>query len=269
MSTPPPAETRRIHPLTIWIPIIAIVGGIVVAYSYLVKLSMEKRQDRLPVLSRLEKDLTLVERSGKTVELSQLKGKVIVACWVYTHCPRGCAGVVSAMLDVHKDYENNPDVHFLSVSVDPDDGAEQLKTFADGLKIGGDNWWFVNGPKDVLRSYMTRYFGFMAVQDIPEKDRLSPADKYMHDMKVALVDKQGRVRGHYDISNPDPQQNEFINAKFREDMKRVLAETQSSNNMAMGIILLSVMGISVLSLLIMAWKRPPGRPAPSDPATAP
>ena len=267
MSTP--AEPPRIHPLTIWIPVIAIVGGIVVAYSYLAKLSMEKRMPRLPVLSRLEKNIPLHERSGKDVELAELKGKVIVACWVYTHCPRGCAGVVGAMLDLHKEYENDPNVHFLSVSVDPEDSAEQLKAFADGLKIKGDNWWFVNGSKDMLRSYMTRYFGFMAVQDIPEKDRLSPDDRFMHDMKVALVDKQGQVRGHYDIASADPTFKTFSQEKLRADMKTLLAENQSSNNMVMGVILVSVMGISVLSLLIMAWMRPPGRSAPSESVTPP
>jgi cytochrome oxidase Cu insertion factor (SCO1/SenC/PrrC family) len=268
MSMPPPAEPRRINPLTIWIPIIAIVGGVVVAYSYLTKLSLEKRMPRLPVISRLEKNLPLVERSGKQVELAELKGKVIVACWVYTHCPRGCAGVVGAMLGLHKEFENNPDVHFLSVSVDPDDTPEQLKTFADGLKLGGDNWWFVNGNKDTLRSYMTRYFQFQAVQDIPEKDRLSPADKYIHDMRVALVDKQGQVRKHYYVGSPDPGLAQVSLDDLRNDINVVLKEKHESN-WFLGITLLTVIGISVLSLLIMAWKRPPGSPAPSKPATAP
>lgn len=268
MSTPPPAERPRIHPLTIWIPIIAIVGGIVVAYSYLTKLSLEKRSPRLPVVSRLEKSIPLVERSGKEVELADLKGKVIVACWVYTHCPRGCAGVVGAMLGLHKEFENNPDVHFLSVSVDPDDTPQQLKTFADGLKIGGDNWWFVNGNKDTLRSYMTRYFQFTGVQDIPEKERLSPADKYIHDMRVALVDKQGQVRKHYHVGSGDPELAQLSLDDLRRDINTVLKEKHESSGF-LGAVLLSVIGICVLSLLFMAWKRPPGKSQYSENTPAP
>lgn len=267
MSNPP--EPRRINPLTLWIPIIVIVCGVVVAYNYFVKLSLEQRVSRPPVLSRLEKNLTLQERSGKTVELKELKGKVIIACWVYTHCPRGCAGVVTSMLRLYKEFENNPDVRFLSVSVDPDDGPERLKAFADGLEIQGDKWWFVNGPRDVLRSYMTRYFSFNAVQDIPEDKRMSPDDKFMHDMRVALVDKEGQVRGLYDISSADPAFSEIHNDKIRADMEHVLSETRSSANVVMGVILLSVMGVAVLSLLVMAWKRPPGRHIEAASAPAP
>ncbi len=263
-------EPRRIHPFTLWIPIIVIMGGIVVAYNYFVKLSMEKRMPRPPVLSRLEKNLTLQERSGQTVELKELKGKVIVACWVYTHCPRGCAGVVTSMLRLYKEFENDPDVRFLSVSVDPDDHPADLKKFADGLGIDSDKWWFVNGPKDVLRSYMTRYFSFTAVQDIPEAERASPGDKFLHDFRVALVDREGQVRGLYDISSADPAFSQMHNDRIRHDMKLMLAETRTSANWIMGLVLLIVMAISVVSLLIMAFKNPPGsNPVAESPSTGP
>lgn len=250
MSTPP--SPRPINPLTLWIPILAIVGGVVVGFNYLTKLSLEKKSPKLPVLTRVEKNLTLVERSGKQVELKELKGKVLVVCWVYTHCPKGCAGVVSSMLNVYNDVGSNPDVHFLSVSVDPDDSPERLKAFADGLQIKGDNWWFVNGPKDVLRSSMTRYFGFTAVEDIPVEKRFSPDDKFNHDFRVALVDRLGQVRGMYDIGSADPDMKAFFNEKIRKDIDTVLKPVDTSANWTMGIVLLSVMGVSVISLIWMA-----------------
>lgn len=183
---------------------------------------------RLPVIGRLEKDFTFTERSGKEVHLEELKGKIIVACWVFTRCPRGCPGVVSEMIKLHKDLENNPNVHFLSVSVDPDDTPEIMSKFTENFGIKGDDWWFVNGAKDDLRHYMTHYFKFQAVQDIPEKDRLSPDDKFLHDMKVALVDSMGRVRGHYDIGSPDPEFAKFFQGKIRDDIKTLLQEKESA-----------------------------------------
>jgi len=182
------------------------------------------QRKRLPYLSRLEQNITLVERSGKTVELKELKGKIIVACWVYTHCPRGCAGVVGELIQLHKDMADVPEVHFLSVSVDPADTPEQLSKFTESFNIKGDKWWFVNGLKDEIRVYMTRYFGFQAVQEVPEADRLSPDDKFLHDMKVALVDKKGHVRGHYDIASPDPEFAKFWKEKIRTDIKTLLKE---------------------------------------------
>ena len=194
----------RIHPLTIWVPIIIAVLGLVVFEAYLLRLKEEKMRDRssadggenrLPVLSRLEKNLALTERSGKTVELKDLKGKLLVASYVYTHCPRACPGVIAQMNNLFKDVGTDPNVHFLSFSVDPDDTPAMLTDFTKRFGITGENWWFLNGERDELRVYLTRYFGFYAVQDVPEKDRFSPEDKFLHDPKVVLVDHKGQVRG--------------------------------------------------------------------------
>ena len=223
-TAPTPDARPRINPLTLWIPVILAVGGLVVFWNYLVKLQAEKAEQRLPIISRIEKNFVFTERSGKQVELKELKGKVIVACWVFTRCPRGCPGVVGQMLSLHKELEGNPNVHFLSVSVDPDDSPEQLKKFADGLKINGDNWWFVNGPKDPVRSFMTRYFKFQDVQEVPEAERMSPDDKFLHDMKVCLVDKGGHVRGFYDIASPDPEYAKFFQEKIRKDIDMLLKD---------------------------------------------
>lgn len=224
-----PISKPRIHPLTIWIPVIVIALGMVVFWNYLVKLQQEKHQpDHLPKLSRLEKNLVLTERNGKSVELKNLKGKILVACWVYTHCPRGCPGVVGEMLRLYQDVGSDPSLHFLSFSVDPDDKPEQMRMFTDKFDIKGQNWWFVNGNRDELRVYMTRYFGFQDVQDVPEKDRLSPDDKFIHDMKVALVDQAGHVRGFYDIGSPEKDAREFFQQKIRKDIRTLQAEQNTS-----------------------------------------
>jgi len=226
MSEQPPK--RRIHPLSIWIPVIIAALGLVVFESYLLRLKQESManhgESRLPMLSKLEKNLVLTERNGKTVELKNVQGKVLVACWVYTHCPRGCPGVVGELLKLYKDVGSDPGIHFLSFSVDPTDTPAVMQDFTSRFGIKGDNWWFVNGPMDEVRHYMTKYFGFMAVQDVAEKDRLSPDDKFLHDMKVALVDKQGNVRGMYDIGSADPEFAKFFRDKIRKDIQTLLKE---------------------------------------------
>ncbi|CAN5665408.1 SCO family protein [soil metagenome] len=220
--------TRTIHPLTIWGPIIVIVCGLVIFWNYMLKLKHESDTPRLPILSRLEKNLVLTESSGKQVELKDVKGKVIVACWVFTRCPRGCAGVVGELLSLYQEIGSEEGIQFISFSVDPDDTPEQLHKFAENLHIKGDNWWFVNGVRDEVRTYMTRYFGFMDVQDVPEKDRLSPDDKFLHDMKVGLADHDGHVRGFYDIASYDPEFKAFWKEKIRKDIKTLLKERDAA-----------------------------------------
>lgn len=224
-SAPSP---KRVSPLVIWIPIIMIMLGGVVFYNYLVTQSLKqpKEKDRPPYLGRLEKDLILTERSGETVQLSQLKGKFIVAGYVYTRCPRGCAVVVSKMKKLYEEFGQDPRVQFLSFTVDPDDTPEILSDFATRFGIKGDNWWFVNGPKAEVRNYLTFQFKFAGVKEIPEAERMSPDDKYMHDMKVAIVDDKGHLRGHYDIANMDPEYETFWAAKVRKDLKYILSNSE-------------------------------------------
>ena len=224
MSDTAPPPKSPINPLTLWIPVILVVGGLVVFWNYLVKLQAERAAPRLPIHSRLEKNISFTERSGKQVELKDLKGKIIIASWVFTRCPRGCTGVAGEMRKLYMEFKDNPNVRFLSVSVDPDDKPEDMKRFADGLKLyDDDRWWFVNGPKDEVRVYMTRYFRFNDVQDVPVADRMSPDDKFVHDMRVALVDQGGHVRGLYGISNPDPEFAKLDQERIRRHIRTLLS----------------------------------------------
>ena len=224
---PPVAPPKSVNPWTIWIPIIIIMLGAVVFYNYLVQQSMKKEKDRPPMLGRLENDLELTERSGKTVHLHDLKGKIIVAGYVYTRCPRGCALVVSKMKKLHEEFGDESGLQFLSFTVDPDDTPQIMSEFATRFGITKDNWWFVNGPKDIVRNYLTFQFKFAGVKEIPEAERLNPDDKFIHDMKVALVDHKGNIRGHYDIANMDPEFEGFWQEKIRKDLRHLIAEQKA------------------------------------------
>lgn len=229
MKESPPPQTK-LSPWTIWVPIIIAAMGIAVFYNYLsYRTYIDNKADRPPVLGRLEKDLELTERSGKTVHLADLKGKVLVISWVFTRCPRGCAAVIAKMKKLQEEFGSNSNVHFISFTLDADDTPELMKKFASGLGIADDaNWWFVNGQKEEVRKYMTTQVQFRPVQDIPEKDRLSPDDKYMHDLRVAVIDHLGHVRGLADILNADPEFSKFWDDKLRSDLRYLLKEQKDN-----------------------------------------
>ena len=220
----------KLSPWTIWAPIIIAVLGIVVFYNYLIYRSrIDNDVDRPPILGRLEKDLELTERSGKKVHLADLKGKVLVISWVFTRCPRGCAAVIAKLKKLHEEFGNEPGLQFVSFTLDADDTPEMMKQFASSLGIKDDaNWWFVNGEKDAVRKFMTSQAQFRPVQDLPEKDRLSPDDKYIHDLRVAVIDHLGHVRGLADILNADPEFAKFWDEKLRKDLRYLLNEQKKS-----------------------------------------
>lgn len=222
-------DKPKLSPWTIWVPVIIAAFGIVVFYNYLVYRERIDKVDRPPVLGRLEKDLELTERSGKTVHLAELKGKVLVISWVFTRCPRGCAAVIAKLTKLQKEFADEPGLHFLSFTLDADDTPEMMKKFADNLGIKDDaNWWFLNGEKDAVRKFMTSQAQFRPVQDMPEADRLSPDDKYIHDLRVAVIDHLGHVRGLADILNPDPEFAQFWDEKLRKDLRYLLDEQKKS-----------------------------------------
>lgn len=225
-ESPPPA---KLSPWTIWVPIIIAALGIVVFYNYLIYRSRIDNLDRPPVLGRLEKDLELTERSGKKVHLEELKGKVLVISWVFTRCPRGCAAVIAKLKKLQGEFANESGLQFLSFTLDADDTPEMMKKFATTLGIADDaNWWFLNGEKDAVRKFMTSQVQFRPVQDMPEKDRLSPDDKYIHDLRVAVIDHLGHVRGLEDILNPDPEFARFWDEKLRKDLRYLLNEQKKT-----------------------------------------
>lgn len=230
MNESPAPAPAKLSPWTIWVPIIIATLGLVVFYNYLIYRSrIDNDTNRPAILGRLEKDLELTERSGKKVHLADLKGKVLIISWVFTRCPRGCAAVIAKLKKLQSEFANEPGVQFVSVTLDADDTPEMMQKFARGLDIKDDaNWWFVNGEKDAVRKFMTSQVQFRPVQDMPEADRLSPDDKYIHDLRVALIDHLGHVRSLADILNADPEFAKFWDEKLRKDLRYLLNEQKKN-----------------------------------------
>lgn len=232
MSQSPPS---RINPWTVWVPITLIVLGSVVFYNYLTYVKLQQQGEsgeRPPFIHRAEGDLILTERDGRQVRLSELRGKVILAAWVFTRCPRGCAGVVAKMKKLSEEYAQRDDVHFIAFALDPEDTPEMLKAFADQVGIASTApWWLVNGDPVKVREYMVRQLKFRPVQNMPEEDRLSPEDKYMHDLRVALIDHQGNVRRLADVVNADPEVADYWDQKLRRELDIVLSEKARDEKM--------------------------------------
>lgn len=226
--TEPDPQARIIRPWTLWIPVIMIALAGVITYNWLVYLDRKSREEeagRPPYIHRAEGDLILTERDGRTVRLSELRGKVILAAWVFTRCPRGCAGVVAKLKELSEEMAARSDVHFIGFALDPEDTPEMMAAFAGQAGIPkAAPFWLVNGDPLKVREFMTRQLKFRPVQEMPEKDRLSPQDKYMHDLRVALIDHQGNVRRLADLVNADPEVAGYWDKQLRRDLEHVLNE---------------------------------------------
>src|SRR5438105_12426003 len=89
------------------------VGGFAIGATYL-----QFTHPPLPALNRIKTlpDFQLTERSGRTVSLSDLKGKVWLADFVYTTCQGPCPLISNRLAKLQKAALENPDVRFVSVT---------------------------------------------------------------------------------------------------------------------------------------------------------
>ena len=176
-----PAQQSR---LATWGPILVVaavvlVGGTGVAISFL---SEPDLPDYGPVPA-----FALEERSGATVALRDLLGKVWVADFVFTNCAGVCPAMSHCMQQVHEAMKSDPDSRCVTITTDPArDTPEVLRAYADRYAASPDRWLFLRGPQpDVLA---LQYQGFKMG---------SPTDPFLHSERLVLVDRKGRIRGWY------------------------------------------------------------------------
>lgn len=142
-----------------------------------------------------------INQLGDSITLDQLKGKVIVADFFFTHCPSICPTLTRNMKKLQdalkiKNDEKRIDttfVQFLSFSVDPErDSAQALKKYADRYGVNHDVWWMLTGRKKTIYDFALNELK-MGLQDGEGVD-----SNFIHTQKMVLLDRDHVVRGYYD-----------------------------------------------------------------------
>lgn len=203
-------------------------GGIVliVALSLLAGkfLDVALPKQPLPVLCTVKNDLEATERSGKAVRFSDLKGKVVVAAYLYTQCPHGCAAVTAQLQKLNQEFATHPGIQLLSVAIQPErDSVAMLKGYADAVGATEKSpWWFITGDRQKLWDFMTKEIGMTPAKPIPVDERITPDNEYEHDLRIALLDGRGRVRGYYAVFHPQPEIAALMAERLHEHVHQLL-----------------------------------------------
>ncbi|SFW61042.1 SCO family protein [Chitinophaga sancti] len=91
---------------------------------------------------------------GKSIQLKDLKGKVLVMVMIYTSCKVACPRLVADMQDIRKKVGSNDKVQYVLVSIDPEtDTPQRLKAFAISKEMDGDEWTFLQGNPETVREF--------------------------------------------------------------------------------------------------------------------
>ncbi|WP_411274687.1 SCO family protein [Daejeonella sp.] len=124
--------------------------------------------------------------------------KIYVADFFFTSCNSICPVMHRNMLEVYKKYNDNPNVKFLSHSIDIKyDLPSRLKSYATKLGVESGKWAFVHGSRDSIFNIAAKSYLVGAYEDDADPQGL------VHQGWFVLVDTKKQLRGAYDGTNED------------------------------------------------------------------
>ncbi len=142
-------------------------------------------------------DFHLTDQNGKTVALSDLRGRVVVLTFLYTHCPDVCPLIADHLRLTNEQLGSASNkVAFVAVSVDPEHDTPAAIQIFDGKHRLNGMLIYLNGPRQQLqRVWADYYVASDANADNPEG--------IAHSTRVVVIDKTGKQRVNLD-SDFDP-----------------------------------------------------------------
>jgi protein SCO1 len=126
---------RILSPLVVCVSVL-LIGAVINAFFFLGRTTPRQSEETSygEELNppRTAYDLHLIDQDGKPFRLSQLRGKVVLFSFGYTHCPDVCPTTLSDLAEVYRslpDTDRNR-VQVLFISVDPQrDQPDALKKY--------------------------------------------------------------------------------------------------------------------------------------------
>ena len=191
-QSPPPGEGR----LFLLIAIIVAVCFGAGAFGLMLALNHHEKIAGIPPdHARQLIDFTLTDRTGRTVTRAELQGKIVVVDFLLTSCTLTCPEVNRRMSEIQKLTADQPDVRFLSLSVDPrSDTAPVLMRYGETYGVDTNRWFMLTGEKSVLHGLIATSF---LNQDLNDPFVYMPGN-FSHTERIAVVDSRGQVRMYFD-----------------------------------------------------------------------
>lgn len=155
-------------------------------------------------------DFSLSNQNGDSINWLSLKDKIVVMNLFYSDASSN--NVIQYIKQLSEGYEKKPLVRFLSLSVNPDDKSK-VDGVAAKLNAKPGKWDLLTG--DTASTYPLIRKGLMldVIQD-DTKDK----PNFIFGNKILLIDVQHRIRGIYEIDNPEAR------GRLEDEIKVLIAE---------------------------------------------
>ena len=140
-------------------------------------------------------------QNGQWISQKDMLGKVSVVEYFFTTCKSICPIMNTQMQRVQRKFANEPQVGIYSFTVDPEtDSVAQMKRYATAHQAKAGQWHFLPGAKSDLYRLARR--SFFVLKPAEAQNLGDAGSDFIHTNNFVLVDKQLRIRGYYDGTNP-------------------------------------------------------------------
>jgi protein SCO1/2 len=150
----------------------------------------------IPQVGETVPDFGLLNQSGRTIRLSQFKGKILVTTFIYTRCPLAdyCPRMSHNFAEIDKALKEDrslySETHLLSISFDPSYDTPSVLRSYGGAYTGNytketfSHWDFAAPPEKELPE-VTRFFG---VGVTPGENKT-----LNHSLSTVVIGKDGKI----------------------------------------------------------------------------
>ena len=155
----------------------------------------------------------LTNQYGMEFDSSELKGKIVLANFIFTNCLEYCSALTPVMLDQQKRLGFNRDLDnkyaLISFSVDPKyDTPEILMDYSKNFGVDHATWNFLTGDsekiKDIVTGGLKLSFGEVnkTLEHIHQDGSIHLHEyDVFHSNRIVLADTDGNIRAYFDGIN--------------------------------------------------------------------
>ena len=142
-------------------------------------------------------NFSLVNQLGDTISQDTFKDKIYIADFFFTTCLTICPIMTWHMGAIQEAIKDQEDVLLLSHSVTPErDSVSVLYQYGIEKGVNPKKWHLVTGPKKDIYDLARK--SYLVAKD---EGGSGPFD-LVHTENFVLIDKQKRIRGYYDGTDP-------------------------------------------------------------------
>jgi len=154
----------------------------------------------LHIISQV-RPFALTNQHSAVITHTNFLGRPWLADIIFTRCPTFCPQMTHKLQQVRLKLPT--EIQYATLTTDPEyDTPTELKKFAE--QNGGDQpgWHYLTGTPAQIKALAVDDLKLTAMPKAPEKQD-NENDLFIHSSRVILIDAQGRVRNHFEYTDPE------------------------------------------------------------------